>query len=224
MSWTAFCLCRPGSCSTVSILKETETIHLMLMALPREPVEECLDLLTGLGLKPLSLEPGPVAVANAFALLGGKPPASWLLLQEEPWGLELSCIRGRNLVFSRPLRPQPPQKPADALETEIRQLASAGHPAEALGLCGQAAVTAQITAVARQENLTIITPDDFTVQGLSLGKDLETGALPAVGAALRGLGKVRTNLLPPEKVATGPSIFLTRLLLGPGLSWFGLAA
>ncbi|MHB8070019.1 MAG: PilN domain-containing protein [Desulfobaccales bacterium] len=200
------------------ILKETETeIHLMLMALPRERVEECLELLTGLGLKPLSLEPGPVAVANAFALLGGKPPASWLLLQEEPWGLELSCIRGRNLVFSRPLRPQPPQKPADALETEIRHLESEGHPTQALGLYGQAAVTAQITAVARQENLTIITPDDFSVQGLSPGKDLETGALPAVGAALRGLQKVpvRANLLPPEKrVAAGPSGFsLTRLLL-----------
>lgn len=198
------------------ILKETGTeIHLMLMALPREPVEECLDLLTGLGLKPMSLEPGPVAVANAFALLGEKPPSSWLLLQEEPWGLELSCIRGRNLVFSRPLRPQPPQRPADALETEIRQLESAGYPIQALGLCGPAAAAAQIMAVARQENLTIITQDDFTVQGLP--PDLETGALPAVGAALRGLKKVplRTNLLPPEKrAAAGPGGFsLNRLLL-----------
>ena len=200
------------------ILTETESeIHLMLMALPREPVEECLELLAGLGLPPLSLEPGPVALANAFALLGEKPPSSWLLLQEEPWGLELSCIRGRNLVFSRPLRPQPPQKPADALETEIQHLDRAGHPPQALALCGRAAATAQITAVARQRNLTIITPEKFSVPGLPPADDLETGALPALGAALRGLRKVplRTNLLPPEERAgAGPSGFsLNRLLL-----------
>lgn len=200
------------------ILKEAETgIHLMLMALPREPVEECLELLTRLGLRPVSLEIGPVAVANAFALLGGKPPSSWLLLQEEPRGLELTCIRGRTLVFSRPLRPQPPQKPADALLAEIEHLEAGGHPPQALGLCGQAATTAQITAVARQGNLTVITPDSFSIQGLTPGKDLETGALPAMGAALRGLGKVpvRTNLLPPEeRAAAGPSGFsLNRLLL-----------
>jgi len=200
------------------ILNQSETgIHLLLMALPREPVEECLELLTRLDLRPVALEPGPVAVANAFALLGGKPPSSWLLLQEEARGLELTCIRGRTLVFSRLLRTQPPQKPADALLAEIQQLVNAGHPPQALGLCIQSATAPQITAAARQGNLTIITPDSFIIQGLPPGKDLEPGALPAMGAAFRGLGKVplRTNLLPPEeRAAAGPSGFsLNRLLL-----------
>jgi Tfp pilus assembly protein PilN len=200
------------------ILKETESgIHLMLMALPREPVEECLELLTRLGLRPVSLEPGPVAVANTFALLGEKPPSSWLILQEEPRGLELTCIRGRTLVFSRPLRPQPPQKPAAALLAEIQHLEAGGHPPQSLGLCGQVAAAAQITAVAREGNLSIITPDNFSIPGLPPGKDLETGALAAMGAALRGVGKVpvQINLLPPEeRAAAGPSGFsLNRLLL-----------
>jgi general secretion pathway protein L len=200
------------------VLNQTETgINLLLMALPREPVEECLDLLTRVGLRPVALEPGPVAAANALALLGEKPPSSWLLLQEEARGLELTCIRGRTLVFSRPLRTQPPQKPADALLAEIQQLEKVGHPPQALGLCGQAATTPQITAVARQGNLTVITPDSFLIPGLPPGKDLETGALPAMGAAFRGLGKVplRTNLLPPEeRAAVGPRGFsLNRLLL-----------
>jgi len=200
------------------ILNQNETgIHLMLMALPREPVEECLELFIRLGLRPVSLEPGPAAMANAFTLLGGKQPSSWLLLGEEANGLDLTCIRGRTLVYSRPLRPQPRQKPADALLAEIQHLENTGHPPQALGIYGQGAVMGQITAAARLENLTVITPDSLSIQGLPPGKDLESGALPALGAALRGLGKVpvRTNLLPPEeRAAAGPGGFsLSRMLL-----------
>ncbi len=200
------------------VLKETETgIHVMLLALPREPVEECLELLARVGLKPVSLEPGPVAAANAFALLGGKVPSSWLLLHEEAGGFELTHIRGRTLGFSRPLRPKPSQRPADALSAEIRHLEETGDPPQALGLYGNGTAAPQITATAREGNLAVITPDSFPIQGLPPEKDLETMALPAVGAALRGLGKVplKTNLLPPEeRAAARPGGFsLNKLLL-----------
>lgn len=200
------------------VLKETETdIHLMLMALPREPVEQCLELLTRVGLKPDSLEPGPVAVANAFNLLGGKPPSSWLLFQEEQGVIEVTHIRGRTLGFSRPVRPKPGQRLGEAVQAEIRHLEEAGHPPQALGLYGQMAAAPEITALARQGNLTVITPDSFSIRGLPPEKDLETVALPAVGTALRGLGKVPvgTNLLPPEErvAVTSSGFSLNKLLL-----------
>ncbi|MDD5640330.1 MAG: PilN domain-containing protein [Syntrophales bacterium] len=200
------------------VLKETESgIHLMLLALPREPVEQCLELLTRAGLKPYSVEPGPVAVANAFTLLGGKPPASWLLIQEEQGEIELTHILGRTLGFSRPLRPKPRQRLGEALEAEIRHLEEAGNPPQALGLYGQIAAAPEITALARQENLAVITPDSFNIPGLAPEKDLETVALAAVGAALRGSSKVPvgTNLLPPEErsAVTSSGFSLKRVLL-----------
>jgi general secretion pathway protein L len=212
------------------ILKETETgIHLMLLAFPREPVEECLDLLTRVGLRPNSLEPGPVAVANAFSLLGGKPPASWLLIREEHGGIELTHIRGRTLGFSKVLRLKPQQRPGETLQAEIQRLEQAGRPPQALGLYGQMAAAPEITAMARQGNLAVITTDSFTIQGLRPEKDLETAALPAVGAALRGLGKVPvgTNLLPPEERAevksTGFSLnkWLLLVLVALAFLWIG---
>jgi Tfp pilus assembly protein PilN len=200
------------------VLKETETqIHLMLLALPREPVEECLELLNRVGLRPDSLEPGPVAVANAFFLLGGKPPASWLILHEEPGGIEFTNIRGRTLNSSRLVRPKPGQRPGEALEAEIRHLEEAGNPPQALCLYGWMTAAPMITSLARQGNLAVITPDSFSIQGLPPEKELETVALPAVGAALRGLGKVPvgTNLLPPEERAEVKStgFSLNKLLL-----------
>lgn len=212
------------------VLRETETgIRLMLLALPREPVEECLELLTRVGLRPNSLEPGPVAVANVFSLLGGKPPASWLLLREEHGGIELTHIRGRTLGFSKLLRSKPGQRPGETLQAELRRLQEAGSPPQALGLYGQMAAAPEITALARQENLAVISPDSFTIQGLPPEKDLETVVLPALGAALRGLGKVPvgTNLLPPEERAaiksTGFSLnkWLLLVLVALAFLWIG---
>jgi hypothetical protein len=87
------------------VLEETEAaIRLMLMALPRAPVEECLELLSRAGLKPVSLEPGPVAVANAFSLLGGKPPAFWLLVHSQGELLELTLVQGKALGLCQHVR------------------------------------------------------------------------------------------------------------------------
>ena len=80
------------------VLEEKEDeIHLMLLALPREPVEVCLALLAEVGLKPMSLELAPTAVANAFAALGGKLPHSWLLLNLEPGAFQLTQVWGQTL-------------------------------------------------------------------------------------------------------------------------------
>ena len=212
------------------VLRETDTgIHLMLLALPREPVEECLELFTRVGLRPYSLEPGPVAVANAFSLLGGKPPASWLLLREEQEAVELTQIKGRTLSSSRLVRPKPGQRSGEAVLAEIKRLEEAENPPQALGLYGWMTAAPLITSLAREENLAVITPESFSIQGLPPDKDLETTGLPAVGAALRGLGKVPlgNNLLPPEERAqahsTGFSLNKMLLLVFVGLVflWLG---
>ena len=209
------------------VLEETDAgIRLMLMALPREPVEECLDLLSRVSLRPISVEPGPVAAANAFSLWGGKLPSSWLLLHLEPEGFELAQIQGRTLCFYKQLRLQPSQKAAETLAAEIRGLEEAGRPSQALAIYSGTAVEPGIMAVVRQENLPVITPDSFSIQGLPPEKDLEVAALPALGAALRGLGKVPvgTNLLPPEeRAAVRLSGFsLNKLLLLVFLALAGL--
>ncbi|RJR32941.1 MAG: hypothetical protein C4567_17595 [Deltaproteobacteria bacterium] len=212
------------------VIRETETgIHLMLLALLREPVEECLELLTRVGLRPNSLEPGPAAAANAFSLLGGKLPASWLLLREEQGAMELTHIQGRTLSFSKLLRPKPGQRVGEALAAELRRLQEAGSPPLALGLYGPMAAAPEITALARQENLAVVSPSGFTMQGLPPEKDLEAAALPAAGAALRGLGKVPVgiNLLPPEERAaagsTGFSLqkWLLLVLVALAFLWVG---
>ena len=54
------------------VLAETETeIRLMLMAVSRDPVEECLRLLTEATLKPIAVELAPAAAGKVFALSGG---------------------------------------------------------------------------------------------------------------------------------------------------------
>jgi general secretion pathway protein L len=123
----------------------------------------------------------------------------------------MTHIRGRTLGFSRILQVKPGHRPGEALHAEIRLLEEAGNPPQALGLYGQMTAAPEITALARQENLAVITPDNFTLQGWPSEKDLETTALPAVGAALRGLGKVPVgvNLLPPEERAAVKSTGLS---------------
>ena len=79
------------------VLGETETeIRLMLMALPREPVDECLGLLTRAGLRPMALELATAAVANVFGQLASRLPSSWLLLHLRPGALSWPASRARS--------------------------------------------------------------------------------------------------------------------------------
>jgi general secretion pathway protein L len=182
------------------VVKETETeIHLLLLALPREPVEECLQLLTEANLRPVSVEPAPGAVANAFALLAKRLPSSWLLINLAPEGLEFTTIRGKILAAWRRVGLTPAQDPAAALLLEVQRLEAEGPEVKALCLYGRGSPHLEAAALDRLGEKDLITPELFNLQGMAPDSDQAT-VLPAVGAALRGLGKVPlgANLLPPE--------------------------
>jgi len=211
------------------VLEETDAgISLMLMALPRETVEACLHLLREAGLSPISVELAPGAVANAFALLGGRLPASWLLLHLEADGLELTHIQGRTLWASRQVRLAPAEDVSAIVLSEIQRLGEQGHDLKGLCLYGSRLSAVDVAAVIEPGDLAVVTPDLLTLTGLPLETDLAT-ALPAVGTALRGLGKVPLggNLLPAaERVAVslgGFSILKLLLAVFLGLSclWAG---
>jgi Tfp pilus assembly protein PilN len=210
------------------VLKETESeIHLALMAVRREPVEECLRLLSQATLRPIGVELGPAAAANAFASLATRLPPSWLLARVESGALELSHIQGRGLEACGRL-PLKQKEVAATLQAEIRRLAAVSLEVKALCLYGPGARELDAAAVSLEGDLTVHTPEDFPFSGLAPAAD-PGAALSAVGAALRGLGKVplSANLLPPaERVVPSLGRFsLAKLLLGVflalGLLWVG---
>ncbi len=212
------------------VLKETDPeIHLLLMALPRGPVAECLSLLGQAGLQPLSLEPAPVAAANAFARLGRRLPASWLLVQAASGHLELSQIRGRTFSTLPPLSLKTPKDLGPALAGELERLRGEGAAPEALCLYGQGWARLDPETVGKRLGVPLFTPAGLALKGWTAAEEATGAVLPALGAALKGLGKVplKTNLLPAAEQAkvklTGFSLskFLLLSLLGLLLLWGG---
>lgn len=205
-------------------------IVLMLMALPREPVEACLNLLSQAGLKPMSLELAATAAVNAFSLLGGKLPNSWLLLHLEPGAFQLSLIKGhilRDLVSRRGL--SGPEM-AQALQAELDRLRGEGSDPKALCLYGRGGSEVDGAALGKSRGLDLVYPSQFPLEELPPETELP-GAVAALGAGLRSLGKVPlgTNLLPPAERAAADfgrlslSKLLVLTLLGLGLVWAGSA-
>ncbi len=177
------------------VLEEKDTeIHLMLMALPREPVERCLMLLSQAGLRPVSVELEPQAAANAFILLAGKVPSPWLLAHLEPEGAVFSVINGRTI---RALARAQGQDPAALLQTYLASLDQAGQDLKAVCWYGQGGPADLVEAAVGPGELEVISYQRLSLEGLP-PEAVPDAALPAAGAALRGLGKVslKANLLP----------------------------
>jgi len=213
------------------VLEEKEDeIHLMLLALPREPVEVCLALLAEVGLKPMSLELAPTAVANAFAALGGKLPHSWLLLNLEPGAFQLTQVWGQTLGAFIQRSDLAPRDLPKILRHEMDRLRGGARDPKALCLYGSGGAGFDAATMGRQQGLDVVYPSLFPVQGLPPETELP-GALPALGAALRSLGKVPlgTNLLPlaARAVADFGRYSLSKMLLlvflGLCVVWAGSA-
>jgi general secretion pathway protein L len=208
-------------------VEETKTeIHLMLMALPREPVEACLNCLAQAGLQPVSLELAPVAAANVFARLAGRLPSSWLLLYPGEDGvLELGHIQGRTLRSWRTL----PLKTGAALRAEIEKICAQAPAPEALGYYGEGIPGADLARLSSKLGIVLITPEHLNLKGLPAEKPLQSAGLPALGAAFRTLGRVPlgANLLPEAEQAqiklTGFFLIRSLLVLCLSLSclWIG---
>lgn len=213
------------------VLAQTDTeIRIMLMALPREAVDDCLSLLSQAGLRPLAVELGTYAVANAFAQLAAKLPPAWLLLHLEPGTFELAQIQGHAIQAYRHGRSPSGADLNRHLSEEIDNLKAAGHEFKALCLYGQSGSGFQATALSEVHNLNPVYPSHLAIQNLPAETELD-GALAAMGAALRSLGKssLGGNLLPVSEramVHLGRFNFNTMMLLvflGLCFIWAGSA-
>lgn len=210
------------------VLEEAEAeIRLALMAALKEPVEECLGVLTRATLRPIGVELAPGAAANAFRALAGRLPSSWLAVRLEPGSLEWAYVQGRGLAACG-RRPAAAGGLAGAFQAEIQGLAAEGTPLEVLCLAGPGAGELEAAVAGREPPVAVFPPEKFSLPGLDPDADA-AGVLPAVGAALRGLGKVRlgVNLLPAgERVAASLGQFsftkvLLAVFLALGLIWIG---
>jgi Tfp pilus assembly protein PilN len=200
------------------IARQTETeITLALMALPREFIDGWLRLCADTGLNPISVELAPAAAANAFALLAQRLPPSWLLLRAGETDFDLIHIQDKVVRHWHSGRMTPSDQFMGEAAAEIQRLMAAGADPAALCLYGTGAPQLRTSMLMEQFSFPIIRESQITAKGL----DMEAGNvgqfLPALGAALRGVGKVpiKTNLLPETEraVVKLTGLFLTRVLL-----------
>jgi Tfp pilus assembly protein PilN len=200
------------------VAQKTETeVHLNLFAVHKKPVEECLGLLRAIGLKPISVELAPVSNANAFALLGGRLPVSWLLLDLLGETTELYHIK-KDKLGPCLIKAHHPKKDiiSDVWHT-IEAIRETGSSVGVVCLAGENLAPEIIEEFSRAGGFSIIHSKDLLAK--KLGRDLPShaSAWPALGAALQGVGKVpmSCNLLPAEDRFVIPlsNLFLIRILL-----------
>jgi Tfp pilus assembly protein PilN len=212
------------------IAQQSETdITLALTALPRECIEGWLRLCADIGLKPIAVELACTAAANAFALLGERLPYSWLLFRAGEADFDLAQIQGNILRHWHSRRMAPGAGVMAEVAAEIGRLTGEGAEPAALCLYGQGALKVRTSTLMEQFSFPVIRESQIMVKSLELNSENAAQFLPALGAALRGVGKVpvKTNLLPASERAiikfTG--LFLTRvlliLLLSLGVIWMG---
>lgn len=209
------------------VVGETETeVRLLLMAVPRALVEEWLALCAAAGLSPVSVEPAPLAAANAFAVLHRRPPSAWLLLAADAEAYDLLEFAGRRLRSWR-AGLGVPELPAP--EPEGAGTTGPGEGPRALYVAGGAALRPQVAAWQERLPFPVVSDTQVVLKGPAAGRGAESWAFPAMGSALRGLGRVPfpVNLLPESDRAVTKltGLLLTRffliLLLSLAVVWLG---
>jgi Tfp pilus assembly protein PilN len=200
------------------IAKQTDTeLTLALMALPRDFIESWLSLCADTGLKPIAVELASTAAANAFALLGERLPAAWLLLRVGELDFDLIHVQNNVLRHWHSGKTAPAEQFVAEVISEIKELAGEGAGLEALRLYGEGAARLRTSTLMEQFSFPVIRESQITIKGLELGVDNGGHYLPALGAACRGVGKVpvKANLLPESEraVVKLTGLFLTRILL-----------
>jgi len=182
------------------VIGETaDNLNLALMAIPRQPVDECLALLREIGFPVAGVEMETTAAANAFALLTEKLPSPWLLVHAGDGNLEVAAVRERTIDVHSQTAASGLQELPRLLTGELARLREQGVEPEALCLYGPRQGSRESAALAEAAGLPTFTPARLHLEGWPAEADPET-ALPALGAALRGVGRVPlpANLLPPE--------------------------
>jgi Tfp pilus assembly protein PilN len=204
-------------------------VHLLLTALPRNRVEDCLQLITGAGLRPLAVQLAPIAAINAFAGCGRAMPGSWLLLHLSTGAFELLHLRDGVVQSYYSGRRLQKMELSRTILTHIDHLYETGATPQTLCLYGSRRSDFNVGAL-QQYALEIISPGELGVPGFFPETSPEA-AWPALGAALTCLGNVLLgiNLLPPAERAPiklgrfSTTAILLAVFLGVFLVW-GISA
>jgi Tfp pilus assembly protein PilN len=216
-------------CFDFQIVKETEAdLTITLMAYPNNLMESWLKLCSDTGLKPISIELAPTSVANAFALLKGVKPAYWILLQTGEQDFDVISFENNNVSQWHSQRVPPGKKFLSALRHELNQLFQSGMNPSAYFIYGPRAPEIKV-GLMEYLSFPVVRDSELIIKGLELESEEAPRILPAIGAALRGVGKVpiETNLLPQAErtVVKLTGLFLNRvlliLLLSLALIWAG---
>jgi Tfp pilus assembly protein PilN len=180
------------------VLAQTETeIRLMLMAVPRDQVEECLRLLTEATLKPVAVELAPTAAGKVFTLSGRTLPPSWLLLHLADSSFELTHIQDAKVKAFAQGRHLRGQDLSRAVLAQVDGMAAEGPGPRMLCIYGRDGTDFKAGALKKHE-LEVIYPRHLAIPGLRPDMNLDQ-VLPAVGAGLSCFGQapLGVNLLPP---------------------------
>jgi hypothetical protein len=198
------------------VVEETATeIRLLVMAVARDRVEECLGLLTEAGLRPVAVELAPVAASQVFTLSGRSLPA-WLLLHLEEDAFELTLLKGGQVQAFAQGRHLQGRDLSRAVLAQVEAMAAAGMDPRVLGIYGRGGAAFPVGVLKKYE-LETIYAGQLPLPGLLPEMNLSE-VLPAVGAGLACFGPAAggVNLLPPASRAAirlGRYSFTTMVLL-----------
>lgn len=213
------------------IVKQTETdLTITLMAYPNHLRESWLKLCADTGLKPVSIELAPTSVANAFALLKGLKPDYWVLVQTGERDFDVISIENNTVSRWHSERVPAGKKFLPFLRNELKQVFQSGVNPSAFFVYGPRASEIKI-GLMEYLSFHVERDSEVAIKGLELESEPAPRILPAIGAALRGVGKVpiAINLLPESErtVVTLTGLFLNRVLLllffSLSLIWAGSA-
>jgi Tfp pilus assembly protein PilN len=199
------------------VLTETETeIRLMLMAVVRDQVEECLRLLTEASLRPVAVELAPAAAGKVFTLSGRPLASSWLLLHLLDGSFELTHIQGAKVKAFAQGHNLRGQNLSRAVLAQVDAMAAEGPAPKVLSIYGRGEADFRVGALKKHE-LEVIHPSQLPIPGLQPDMNLDE-VLPAVGAGLSCFGQapLGVNLLPTAArapIQLGRFSFTTILLL-----------
>ncbi len=204
-------------CFDFQIVKETETdLTLTLMAFTNNLMESWLKFCADTGLKPISIELAPTSVANAFAVLKGIKPAHWILLQTGERDFDVISFENNTLTQWYSQRVPPGKKFLSALRHEFNKLFQSGTNPSAYFIYGPRASEIKV-GLAEYLSFPVVRDSELMIKGWELESENAPRILPAIGAALRGVGRVpiEINLLPQSArtVVKLTGLFLNRVLL-----------
>lgn len=184
---------------------KTDTdIHLILFAVHKKPVQECLALLDDAGLKPLAVELAPVSCANAFAFFDKRLPASWILLDTAAGVTDLYQINRGKLRYSLHKVYRSTDEMWSHLVECLASVRESSSPAGAICQIGDAMPPKIGQALDEINGLILVPEADLLAEKFSSDFPVTSGVWPALGAALQGVAQVPVvcNLLPPEARGT----------------------